>query len=689
MATYNFLFKKIDDKELKIKGLGKASVNKFKKLGVETLYDLLYFFPRAYEDRSNSKDIKNVLADEFVVVKGIVVDLKNQYIKAGRTMFRAILKDDTSVLELVWFNNKFIKNNIIIGDELLVYGKIKKTAKLQMINPEYRKIKTDGSIIGKNSEQILPIYPSTASLRQEAIRKVIYEALIDYGYLLEENIPLEMIKKEKLISRKEAVMNIHFPENMEKNKKALKRFLMEEILILEMGILQGRFETDRENNNIYELEDNKKLVTKFISNLDYSLTKAQKKVIGEIYKELKAGKIVNRLIQGDVGSGKTVVSLIMLLYMAENSYQGVIMAPTEILATQHYLGVVDEFANLDVRVELLTGSIKGKKREKLLLEIENGLVDIVIGTHALIEDDVVFKKLGLIIIDEQHRFGVDQRRLLREKGSLANLIVMSATPIPRSLALTIYGDLDVSIIDELPLGRIPIKTKWIKSDVDKERMYDFIEKKINEGRQIYVVSPLIEESETLNVKSAEETYEEYSILFKNRRLGLIHGRQKNIEKQEIMRKFKKGEVDILISTTVIEVGVNVPNASIMVIRDAQRFGLSSLHQLRGRVGRGKYQSYCFLESSTENDISGRRLEVMEKIIDGFKIAEEDLKLRNSGEIFGTKQSGISDMVLTDIIKNIKEIKVIRDFVLEHLKNNNGKINNEYLKRDIYEKFHKK
>ena len=689
MATYNFLFKKIDDKELKIKGLGKASVNKFKKLGVETLYDLLYFFPRAYEDRSNSKDIKNVLADEFVVVKGIVVDLKNQYIKAGRTMFRAILKDDTSVLELVWFNNKFIKNNIIIGDELLVYGKIKKTAKLQMINPEYRKIKTDGSIIGKNSEQILPIYPSTASLRQEAIRKVIYEALIDYGYLLEENIPLEMIKKEKLISRKEAVMNIHFPENMEKNKKALKRFLMEEILILEMGILQGRFETDRENNNIYELEDNKKLVTKFISNLDYSLTKAQKKVIGEIYKELKAGKIVNRLIQGDVGSGKTVVSLIMLLYMAENSYQGVIMAPTEILATQHYLGVVDEFANLDVRVELLTGSIKGKKREKLLLEIENGLVDIVIGTHALIEDDVVFKKLGLIIIDEQHRFGVDQRRLLREKGSLANLIVMSATPIPRSLALTIYGDLDVSIIDELPLGRIPIKTKWIKSDVDKERMYDFIEKKINEGRQIYVVSPLIEESETLNVKSAEETYEEYSILFKNRRLGLIHGRQKNIEKQEIMRKFKKGEIDILISTTVIEVGVNVPNASIMVIRDAQRFGLSSLHQLRGRVGRGKYQSYCFLESSTENDISGRRLEVMEKIIDGFKIAEEDLKLRNSGEIFGTKQSGISDMVLTDIIKNIKEIKVIRDFVLENLKNNNGKINNEYLKRDIYEKFHKK
>ena len=470
MATYNFLFKKIDDKEIKIKGLGKVAVSRFRRLGVETIYDLLYFFPRAYEDRTNSKDIKNVLDDEFVVVKGKVIDVRNQYIKAGRMMFRVMLSDDTGILELVWFNNKFIKNNINMGDDLLVYGKIKKTAKMQMINPEYRKIGIDGNVIGKNSEQILPIYPSTASLRQEAIRKIIYETLVDYGYLMEENIPSEFIGKEKLMSRKEALMNIHFPEKFEKKTRALKRFLFEEILLLEMGILQGRFETDRENNNIYELEDNKKLVSKYIENLDYDLTKAQKKVIKEIYKELKAGKIVNRLIQGDVGSGKTVVSLIMLLYMAENSYQGVIMAPTEILATQHYLGIVDEFANLDVRVELLTGSIKGKKREKLLSEIENGMVDIVIGTHALIEEDVLFKNLGLIVIDEQHRFGVNQRRLLREKGSLANLIVMSATPIPRSLALTVYGDLDISIIDELPSGRIPVKTNWIKNDQEKEKI---------------------------------------------------------------------------------------------------------------------------------------------------------------------------------------------------------------------------
>ena len=689
MATYNFLFKNIDDKEVKIKGLGKVAADKFRKLGVRTLYDLLYFFPRAYEDRTNSKDIGNILADEFAVVKGTVVSLKNQYIKAGRIMFRAMLGDNTGILELVWFNNKFIKNNINIGDELLVYGKVKKTAKAQMINPEYRKIHKEVKIKGENKEQIMPIYPSTSSLRQDIIRKITYENLLNYGYLIEENMPMELLEKENLMSRKEALMNIHFPENFEKKEKALKRFLIEEILLLEIGILQGRYEIDKENNNIYELEDNKKLVSKFIGGLEYNLTGAQKKVIGEIYKELKAGKIVNRLIQGDVGSGKTVVSLIMLLYMAENSYQGVIMAPTEILATQHYLGIVDEFSNLDVRVELLTGSIKGKKREKLLSEIENGLVDIVIGTHALIEDDVIFRKLGLIVIDEQHRFGVNQRRLLREKGSLANLIVMSATPIPRSLALTIYGDLDISVIDELPSGRIPIRTKWIKNEDEKQKMYDFIEKKIGEGRQIYVVSPLIEESETLNVKSAEETFEEYSKVFKSRRLGLIHGRQKNVEKQQVMRKFKKGELDILVSTTVIEVGVNIPNASVMVIRDAQRFGLSSLHQLRGRVGRGQYQSYCFLESETQNDISGKRLEVMEKTSDGFKIAEEDLKLRNSGEILGTRQSGVSDMVLTDIIKNIKEIKRVRDFVIDYLERNNGEINNEYLKRDIYEKFHGK
>lgn len=686
MATYNFLFKKIDDKEVKIKGMGKVAITKFHKLEVETLYDLLYYFPRAYEDRSNSKNISSLLENEFAVVRGKIVDTKRQFINK-KIMFRAMLRDETGILELVWFNNKFIKNNINVGDDLIVYGKVKKTMKTQIVNPEYKKIQPNGSVKGKDSyNQILPIYPSTSSLRQEAIRKIIYEAMIEYGYLIEENLPEELMKKENLLQRKEALMNIHFPENKEKNVEAKRRFMFEEIYLLEMGILQGRYETDKANNDIYELEDNKNLVSKYIEKLGYKLTKAQKRVISEIYKELRNGKILNRLIQGDVGSGKTVVAMIMLLYIVENGYQGVIMAPTEILATQHYLSIVDEFANLDVRVEILTGSVKGKKREKLLSEIEKGLVDIVIGTHALIEDDVKFHKLGLVVIDEQHKFGVGQRRLLREKGNLANLIVMSATPIPRSLALTIYGDLDVSIIDELPAGRNPIKTKWIKNDLDLNKMYKFIDKKIEEGRQVYVVSPLIEESEKLNANSAHETFEKYKQIFQNRRVGIMHGKMKAQEKQKVMDEFKKGKLDILISTTVIEVGVNVPNASIMVIRSSERFGLSSLHQLRGRVGRGKYQSYCFLESNTDNELSSKRLEVMEMTTDGFKIAEEDLKLRNSGEILGTRQSGVSDMVLTDIVKNVKEIKLIRDYVMDYLEKNEGKLYNEYLKLDVYQKF---
>ena len=565
--TYNLLFKNLD--ELKIKGLGKANIVKLNKLHVYTLYDLLYFFPRAYEDRSNSKNIAEILPEEFVVLKGKILKASNQYIKGGRYMYRAWFGDDTGVVELTWFNNRYIQKNISIGDELLVYGKVKKGIRLQIVNPEYKKLE---SIEIVPSSQILPIYSSTSSLKQPDLRKIIHEAILNFGYILEENLPEELTKKEKLLSRKDALINVHFPENEKLKQKALQRFMLEEIFVLEMGILQSRFEVDKANTGLYKIENKKTLVKKFIEELSFDLTNAQKRVIKEIYNELVKGKIVNRLIQGDVGSGKTIVSLIMLLYMVENGYQGAIMAPTEILATQHYLGIVDEFNNLNVRVELLTGSIKGKKREKLLKEIEEGLVDIVIGTHALIEKDIVFKNLGLVIIDEQHRFGVVQRKLLRDKGEVANLIVMSATPIPRSLALTIYGDLDVSIIDELPAGRKQIKTKWIKEIEEKKVMYKFIDDKIEEGRQIYVVSPLIEESETLNVKSALATYEEYLDIYKNRRLGLIHGKLKSKEKQEVMEEFRKGNIDILVATTVIEVGVNVPNASIMVIRDAQRYG---------------------------------------------------------------------------------------------------------------------
>lgn len=683
VSSYSLLYKNID--EIKIKGVTKTNLPKLKKLGIFSLYDLFYHFPRAYENRDNYKKINDVLDEEFVILKGTVVNIANRFSKRGMVMVSAVLSDETGMMELLWFNNRYVKNNVKVGNEIMVYGKVKKGMKMQIINPEYKKI-DEKYFETKKENQILPIYPSTESLRQISIRKIIEAALNSYGYLLYENMPNEFLKKEKIIGRKEAMLNIHFPESEAKKEEAQKRFMFEEILLLEMGILQSRFQSEKNNKNVYKLEDKKNFVSKFIKSLPYELTKAQKTVITEIYKELKAGKIVNRLIQGDVGSGKTIVSFAILLYMIENGYQGAIMAPTEILSIQHYLGIIDEFSKLDIRVELLTASVKGKKREKLLNEIKEGLVDIVIGTHSLIEEDVVFKNLGLIVIDEQHKFGVRQRKLLRDKGNLANLIVMSATPIPRSLALTIYGDLDVSIIDELPSGRSPIKTKWIKDEIEKRKMYDFIDRMIEKGRQVYIVSPLIEESETLNVKSAQETFEEYKDIFPNRRIDIIHGRQKYKEKQEVMEEFKNHKIDILVSTTVIEVGVNVPNATVMVIRDAQRFGLSSLHQLRGRVGRGSHKSYCFLESKTNNEVSVKRLEVMEKTTDGFKIAEEDLKLRNSGEIFGIKQSGMSDMVFTDIVRNVKEIKKVHDFVIWYLEKNNGQIENEFLKMDIYKKF---
>ena len=683
VSSYSLLYKNID--EIKIKGVTKINLPKLKKLGIFSLYDLFYHFPRAYENRDNYKKINEVLDEEFVILKGTVVNIVSRFAKRGMVMVSAVLSDETGMMELLWFNNRYVKNNVKVGNEIMVYGKVKKGMKLQIINPEYKKI-DEKYFETKKENQILPIYPSTESLRQISIRKIIEAVLNSYGYLLYENMPNEFLKKEKIIGRKEAMLNIHFPESEAKKEEAQKRFMFEEILLLEMGILQSRFQSEKNNKNVYKLEDKKSLVSKFIKSLPYELTKAQKTVITEIYKELKAGKIVNRLIQGDVGSGKTIVSFVILLYMIENGYQGAIMAPTEILSIQHYLGIINEFSKLDIRVELLTASVKGKKREKLLNEIKEGLVDIVIGTHSLIEEDVVFKNLGLIVIDEQHKFGVRQRKLLRDKGNLANLIVMSATPIPRSLALTIYGDLDVSIIDELPSGRSPIKTKWIKDEIEKQKMYDFIDRMIEKGRQVYIVSPLIEESETLNVKSAQETFEEYKDIFPNRRIDIIHGRQKYKEKQEVMEEFKNHKIDILVSTTVIEVGVNVPNATVMVIRDAQRFGLSSLHQLRGRVGRGSHKSYCFLESKTNNEVSVKRLEVMEKTTDGFKIAEEDLKLRNSGEILGIKQSGVSDMVFTDIVKNVKEIKKVHDFVVWYLEKNDGKIENEFLKMDIYKKF---
>ena len=681
IESYRNIYSKLED--IPTKYITAKQLSNLKSLGINTIYDLIYYFPRAYDDRTNIKKIGELKFNEYVVLKASVMSAVNLTVRSGKKIVKAMVSDGTGIMEILWFGMPYIKKSLKIGEEYLFIGQIKKSAVFQLINPEYKLFSGQQKV---SENEILPIYSSNKNITQNNLRKLVEKFIVNFLNYFEENIPDKLIKEYKIMERKSAIKNIHYPVSMKEIEEAKRRFAIEELLILELGILKNRFIIENSNSKNYEVEGKKEKVRDFLSQLTFNLTNAQKKVIKEIYDEISNGKIVNRLIQGDVGSGKTVVAMVMLIYMAENAYQGALMAPTEILANQHYLGIKERLEKIGLRVELLTSSIKGKKKNEILEGIASGEIDIVIGTHSLIEDDVVFKKLGLIVIDEQHRFGVNQRNKLREKGFLGNLLVMSATPIPRSLALSIYGDLDLSIIDELPPGRTPIKTKWIANDEDLEKMYNFIYKKVNDGNQAYFVAPLIETSDKMALKSVDKVSEEIERKFSNKKIGIIHGKMKAKEKDEVMLKFKNKEYDILIATTVIEVGIDVPASTIMTIYNAERFGLSALHQLRGRVGRGSKQSYCFLISNSMTENSKQRLSIMEETEDGFRIAEEDLKLRNSGEIFGLRQSGFSDLKFIDIIYDVKTIKLVRDECIKYLKEHKGEIENVYLKYDIEQKF---
>lgn len=663
-------------------GLDPKKYKGLKTLGIVTVHALLYSFPRAYDNRSNLKTIAELHQEEYAVLHAKLLHVYTTPTRSGKRMTKATASDGSGLIEILWFGMPYLQKSLKLQEEYIFIGTVKRSmGTFQMTNPEFKLSKGQ-----KMQGEILPIYSTHKNLSQNRFRKYMREVLSLTESSLAENIPEELCQKYKILERKQALWQIHFPSSEKTLEEAKRRFAIEELLIIEMGILKNRFLTDSLASPLYHLKGEKTLVRQYLDSLPFPLTRAQKKVITEIYKDLEQGRIVNRLVQGDVGSGKTIVAMILLLYMIENGYQGAFMAPTEILATQHYLGVSSKMKELGLRVELLTGSIRGKKRNELLTALGEGKIDLLIGTHALLEEEVSFHQLGFIVIDEQHRFGVLQRQKLREKGILTNLLVMTATPIPRSLALSIYGDLDVSILDELPPERSPIKTKWIASEEEMEKMYSFIRKQLQQGRQAYFVAPLIEESDKLVLHSILEVEKKIREKLSDYNISILHGRMKSAEKEEIMRQFQQKEIDILVSTTVIEVGIDVPNAVIMTILNAERFGLSALHQLRGRVGRGNSASFCFLISKTQNESSKQRLKIMEATQDGFVIAEEDLKMRNAGEIFGLRQSGLSDLRFINLLHDVKTIKLVRDECMAYLRKYQGKILLPALKEDIFQKF---
>ncbi len=636
-----------------LKGVGPVRAKLLAKLGVNNIRDLFYLVPRRYVKR---KYIGNLRYGDEVYVWGRVVYQETKFSRKGEIV-SLVIDDGTGLLECGFFNSPFLKDKFKDGDEIGLIGKTTFFArKLQFINPE---IDTDR---GLASLPIIPVYPLTSGLRQRYIRKITRLGFERYIGDIRETLPHDIISSNNLYPLPTALRCLHFPKSVEEAKRARERLGFEELLLFEIIMQKRRLEKKKKG---IRFKGGCGYARTLLSYLGFDFTKAQRKVLWEIFSDMESPYQMHRLLQGDVGSGKTIVATICMLKAVESGHQAALMAPTEVLAEQHYFVLSHLLSNLKsdaVMPYLLTGSTPAKEREEIFEKIRNGEAGIVIGTHALIEEGVEFKSLGLCVIDEQHRFGVMQRLALKEKGEYPDLLVMTATPIPRSLSLTLYGDLDVSVLDELPAGRKPVITRWVRGAGRRTNVYEFTRKKIDSGRQTYIVYPLIEESEKLDLEAAKEGYEKLKGgVFKRYKVGLLHGRMRGRDKDEIMRAFRDGEIQILITTTVIEVGVDVPNATVMVIEHAERFGLAQLHQLRGRIGRGRKQSYCILLTPQRmGEEAEKRLSVIENENDGFKIAEKDLKIRGPGEFFGTRQSGIPELSSPDLIMDTKLLVRARD-----------------------------
>ena len=648
-----------------LKGVGEKVGAKLAKLGIFTVGQMVEHYPREYEDRRKLTPISECVLDESNNILGKVCSQPQLTKKGNKIIVSFRIKDATGSLMVTFFGQAYMKNNFKLGESYLFYGKVKhKYGYHEMESPEYQKV-VDTEHLGTVTK-ITPIYPTTSKLSQKVIRSLIETCLEEVLPQIEDHLPRQIIKQYHLISKQEALRGIHFPKDSEHFFAARKRLVFEELFMLQLSLYQLKADFAKKLLGIShrvtpELKD-------FMATLPFELTGAQKRVMREIVHDMKSTYAMNRLVQGDVGSGKTVIAAISLFLAVKDGYQGALMAPTEVLVIQHYEFIREIMEPFGIRVGLLTGSTTAKQKRELLAGLKEKEIDIIVGTHALIEDNVEIPYLGLVITDEQHRFGVRQRLKLAEKGQIPDVMVMTATPIPRTLALILYGDMDISIIDELPPGRQPIKTNAVGSDYH-QRIYRFIERQIAEGRQCYIICPMVEENEKVGDLKNVVEYTEYlrTQEFPHIPIAYLHGKMKPKEKNAIMADFAENKTKILVSTTVIEVGVNVPNATLMLIENAERFGLSQLHQLRGRVGRGKHQSYCILVSDSKNKVTKKRLQIMEESTDGFVIAETDLKLRGPGEFFGTKQHGLPEMKIANLYTDANVLKEVQGCVGQLLK----------------------
>ena len=644
-----------------VKGVGPQRERHLQRLAISDLYDLLRHIPRSYIDRTETVKIRNLLVGEVVSITGIIETVRTSVSSRRIAIIKAVIRDDSGMIPVVWFNQGFLKNVLKPGLQIFVRGKV---------NLNYGQMELsayDYALIGQDKTDadpgIDPIYPSTEGISQKVWRQMVRNALERYATVYPDIAPPGTKEELGLLPARQALWGIHFPARWEQQELSRRSLAFEELFLLQLAIRREQKSLRDPNVKGVKNTEQDDLVSRVVGGLKFSLTGAQKRVTAEIFRDMEEERPMNRLIQGDVGSGKTIVAALAMAKAVSSGYQAALMAPTEILALQHYETLKKVFPP-DIRVAILTGSITAKRREEILTGTAEGHYHILVGTHALIQESVVFKKLSLAVIDEQHRFGVSQRALLGQKGFLPDVLVMSATPIPRTLALTVYGDLDISTIDEVPPGRLPVKTVALRES-GRDKAYQFLLKQVKRGRQGYVVCPLIEESEKQDLTDATALYQRLQAgVFRHHTVGLLHGRMKPAEKDRVVDDFRRGEIEVLVSTTVVEVGVDIPNATVMIVESAERFGLSQLHQLRGRVGRGAEQAYCILLGNPRTEVGLKRLKVMERTNDGFEIANEDLRLRGPGDIWGLKQHGLPELKLTDLWKDSDLLHITRDIAAQ-------------------------